>query len=199
MFRRFPRPKRQWAAAGLFALAVFVGCSAKKNYKTLSFFFDGVPDPNAPQGFSSRRGSNLKPVFIHKPYAEEKCDSCHLNTDDIFARAKVRENVCMECHAAVMTKFAVMHGPVGAGACLQCHSPHSSSVEHLLKVPAPGLCTRCHEPADLSTKVAQHTQPKIDCLSCHSGHGGNDRRFLKFAGGPTTAPSSASPAKGGAT
>ena len=129
MFRRFPEPKRQWAAAGLIVLAVFVGCSTKKNYKTLSFFFDGVPDPNAPQGFSSRRGSNLKPVFIHKPFAEEKCDSCHLNTEDIFARAKVRDNVCTDCHAKVLTEFAVIHGPVGAGACLLIRGSIKSSFD----------------------------------------------------------------------
>jgi hypothetical protein len=63
-----------------------VGCSVRKNYKTLSFFFDGVPDPNAPVKASSASanaaaGPNDQTapmkLYRHKPYAEGKCDQCH--------------------------------------------------------------------------------------------------------------------------
>jgi predicted CXXCH cytochrome family protein len=37
----------------------------------------------------------------------------------------------------------------------------------------------CHEQDFLSAGVPQHKQPKTDCLTCHSGHGGPDRKFLK--------------------
>src|SRR4051794_38380706 len=30
-------------------VGVWVGCTAESKYKTLSYFFDGVPDPNAPK------------------------------------------------------------------------------------------------------------------------------------------------------
>jgi predicted CXXCH cytochrome family protein len=171
--------KRRGIAAATLIVVVFLGCSAEKRYKVLSTVFDGVPDPNAPLDAGTRRGTRERPVFIHKPFADQKCDACHLNTDDIFARAKVRKDVCLECHAKVQQAYAVMHGPVSAGACTQCHAPHQSGNEHLIKLPAPGLCMKCHEQDFLSISVPEHTKPKSNCLSCHSGHGGTDRNFLK--------------------
>jgi hypothetical protein len=58
----------------VFAVIALAGCSPQRKYKVLSFFFDGVPDPNAPkltQTFVSLDSSDKRPVaklaVIHKP------------------------------------------------------------------------------------------------------------------------------------
>jgi predicted CXXCH cytochrome family protein len=186
------------AATALF-VALILGCSTPQSrYKVLSLFFDGVPDPDAQAkaALRGRKNNAGQTVYLHKPYAERppKCDACHQNTSDIFARAKVSPEVCGKCHAAVQHEHRITHGPVASQLCLYCHSPHHSIYPHLLKLPMPKLCMQCHEPGTLSTKEPQHSDPKADCISCHSGHGGDDRRFLKPmpATAPTTMPASGS-------
>src|SRR6185436_13604056 len=67
-------------------VAILSGCKVTdQNYEALSFFFDGVPDPNAPPvpentgelGSITGGGGGKTVAFIHKPYAENKCDACH--------------------------------------------------------------------------------------------------------------------------
>src|SRR3954463_6769787 len=74
------------AASLLCLLALFAGCSTEKRYKVLSFFFDGVPNPNAPAAgtgdeFAAERADGaVRPVaYVHKPYAQNKCNECHGN------------------------------------------------------------------------------------------------------------------------
>jgi predicted CXXCH cytochrome family protein len=176
-----------------------IGCTTRKRYQVLSFFFDGVPDPDAPRGAASAARRNTRtnhPVFVHKPFSEEKCSACHLNSQDIFTRAKIRPDACLDCHPNVPREHASVHGPVVNNLCLWCHSPHSSPQEHLLKAPAPKLCTQCHDPATLGPTPPEHLDRKADCLSCHSGHGGQTGSFLKALAAappppalPATAPS----------
>jgi predicted CXXCH cytochrome family protein len=195
MIARFLQVVSKWRVVALLLLAgccVFAGCTAQKKYQVMSFFFDGVPDPNAPKvdpkAFSSQRGTAASPVFVHKPYAEQNCGGCHQNTDNILARAKVPEDVCQKCHAAVATAYPVMHGPVAAGACSKCHSPHQSRNKHLLRDNARKVCMQCHTPDLLGPMPPEHMDPKADCLTCHSGHGGNAHSLLKVAITPTTQP-----------
>jgi predicted CXXCH cytochrome family protein len=166
-------------ALGLFAL-LFLGCSTpQKRYQVLSFFFDGVPDPSAPSRASaSKVSSSGKRTVVHKPYADNQCNSCHLNTSDIFARAQVREDLCISCHGGTPVQYAVMHGPVVNNACQMCHVPHSSALPHLLRQPSPAVCTQCHEPAGLALMHKRPLDPTASCIDCHSGHGGSDHRML---------------------
>lgn len=187
-----------WAALGLFVCLTVLGCSTpQQRYKVLSFFFDGVPDPDAPKAVRRSSAPGARPVFIHKPYEEKKCDACHLNTDDIFARAKVKADMCYTCHPKVLDQYEKIHGPVAAGQCMMCHAAHASGEPHLVRVPAPRLCTQCHEPGTFSPNPVEHQDPKANCLACHSGHGGPDLRFLKVASIPATQPVAAAPAEGG--
>jgi predicted CXXCH cytochrome family protein len=176
-----------WRSRGLLAgLAIsiglsFLGCSTpQQRYRVLSTFFDGVPDPDAPKKTSGSRrvGDRGRVTIVHKPYQENKCDACHLNTADIFARAQVRPDVCMDCHAIVPKEHRVMHGPVVNNACGMCHSPHSSGNAHLLRQPAPAVCTQCHEPAEVTALHKQPFDVKRSCIECHSGHGGTDHKLL---------------------
>jgi predicted CXXCH cytochrome family protein len=168
------------------------GCTAQRKYRVLNFFFDGVPDPNAPvvdpRQYQLQRGTAASPVFVHKPYAENNCGGCHLNTDNLLARAKVPADVCQKCHAAVATAFPVMHGPVAVGACQKCHSPHQSRNKHLLREASPKVCVQCHTPALLGSMPPEHMDPKADCLTCHNAHGGNHRGLLKEIAFSTTRP-----------
>ena len=175
---------------GSFLSIALIGCAdPQKRYEVLSFFFDGVPDPNAPQKQSTKVSPTGRRTFVHKPFADNLCNSCHLNTTDIFARAQVKGDVCLNCHANVPTQHAVMHGPVVNNACQMCHSPHSSAVPHLLKQPAPAVCTQCHEPETMTLMHKPPFDPKQSCIDCHSGHGGSDHKLLlAAAAAPATRP-----------
>jgi predicted CXXCH cytochrome family protein len=169
-----------FAAVLCIALGSFLGCSPQKRYKVLSFFFDGVPIPQGTQGAAGQPA-----MYIHKPYADGKCGSCH-DTDQMELSISqptniknISSSVCLKCHGKVPTQFPVMHGPVAAGACLMCHAPHSSSTAHLLQAPAPRICVQCHTPGGTLTQRPEHKDAKADCLSCHFGHGGTKHGMLR--------------------
>jgi predicted CXXCH cytochrome family protein len=181
--------------------AIVFGCSTpQQRYRALSVFFDGVPDPDAAAKLAAqpRKNATGQTVYLHKPYEDKNCNACHPNTSDIFARAKVSADVCMKCHSSVQAEHKIIHGPVAAQECFYCHSPHHSIQPHLLKTAQPKLCTQCHAVATLSVTPPEHLDAKVDCISCHSGHGGADRRFLRIAqatpASVATQPSRAPPA-----
>jgi predicted CXXCH cytochrome family protein len=200
------RRSSRWIAiryAGLVAClcllaAAWTGCTAQRRYKTLSFFFDGVPDPNAPAaGSGIRVSASGAPVrnFVHKPYGDGKCESCHAGGSDSVFRAEgvaaIGSNICLKCHQNIVNQYPVMHGPVSAVECLKCHTPHESNTEHLLASASPRVCVQCHVPELLTPNPPEHFDKKTDCLICHSAHGGEKhglfRPGVKYA--PTTRPS----------
>lgn len=161
---------------------VWMGCSIEKHYSTLSFFFDGVPNPEAKARAAAAAGvtpdlRNSPTYSLHKPYAEEQCNECHADQLKITNRDS---EMCLKCHQDEPSKFPKMHGPVAAGACLWCHSPHESAQAHLMRKPARDVCMQCHDRTMLSLdRVPAHGDEKISCIDCHSGHGGNASMFLK--------------------
>ncbi|MCL4222262.1 MAG: hypothetical protein KJZ65_12930 [Phycisphaerales bacterium] len=168
--------------AGLAGL-VWSGCSIEKNYELLSFFFDGVPNPNA-LPIMAAAGN---PAFIrqsptysgHRPYLDDRCVDCHGSG---FTTGGVTAAVCMKCHGEVPQEYPRMHGPVPAGACLWCHVPHESAWAHLLKAPSRDVCGQCHDSTLLSSsKVPEHQDEARQCLDCHYGHGGTSAYFLRSA------------------
>ena len=178
-------------SAALFVALIVIGCAAtpQERYRVLSVFFDGVPNPDAPVRVSTASGRTVRRSFVHKPYADELCNSCHLNTADIFARAQVPEDVCLGCHANIPTQHPVMHGPVVNNACRMCHAAHLSAVPHLLKQPPPAVCTQCHIPAEVTPLHPAPFDVKQSCIDCHSGHGGTDHKMLRaFASPAATQP-----------
>lgn len=169
------------------ALAIsWSGCSPGARYQTLSFFFDGVPDPSAPVIDTSSVGAlRQSPTYsVHKPFAEERCSDCHRQR---FKLGPQDSGLCLDCHAEVPAEHPVMHGPVAAVACLWCHSAHESAYPALLKGSPRQVCSSCHEPGLLSVaRVPAHADPSRSCLDCHQGHGGEGRHFLR-PGAATTA------------
>jgi predicted CXXCH cytochrome family protein len=181
-------------------LALATGCSSEKRYKVLSFFFDGVPNPNAPAGANGAEGDEFAGgqqaggapkllAIIHKPYAENKCNDCHDNASGRFDDfQKLDSSICLKCHDSLRTQYPVMHGPVAVGECNLCHVPHESTTPHLLRDDAPAVCTQCHQPELLSPTPREHLMPTKSCLDCHSGHGGTEHGLLKKAPDSTTRP-----------
>ena len=177
-----------WAiAAAIVAGAVWAGCSVEKHYELLSFFFDGVPNPNAlpvtPTAGGSAMTMRQSPTYtIHKPFKDEKCDACHKS---MFDRTGIGSDVCLACHSDVQDEYRVMHGPVAVGACLWCHVPHESGFAHLLKETDRRVCTQCHGAEMLDTeRVPAHADEARGCLECHGGHGSDARYMLKPVGEP---------------
>ena len=178
------------ALLALLVVAVaFNGCSRGQRYRTLSFFFDGVPDPYAPpkipgqEDDASQQGvGGAAKVFVvlHKPYRDNRCNECHTNTGGNFEDfQKLESTICLKCHQKVQTEYPVMHGPVVVTECNICHVPHESSIPHLLRDTAPTVCVQCHQPELLSPNPKEHLMPNKSCLDCHSGHGGQKHGLLK--------------------
>lgn len=168
--------------AGL-VIAAWMGCSIEKNYATLSFFFDGVPNPEAKARASAASGvtANMRSsatYTLHKPFAGDQCIECHESQLKITSRDS---GICLKCHKDEPTRYPRMHGPVAAGACLWCHAPHESAEAHLLRKPAREVCAQCHDRTLLSSEfVPEHAgDSDRSCLDCHSGHGGPASMFLK--------------------
>lgn len=168
------------ALTGVGALAAaWSGCTVTKdNYKTLSFFFDGVPKPRDSTGPGAGGiAEAVAAVIVHRPYAEEKCDACHRTR---FRPSRNDASACRECHSGVETAHERMHGPVVSGACLWCHAPHESKHAALLRDRDRKVCGQCHTPGLLeSTRVPAHADEARACLECHSGHGGREPYLLK--------------------
>lgn len=173
-----------------------LGCgSPQQRYKTLSVFFDGVPNPDAP-----KKGQKLEPgqvftggtriVSQHKPYLDNRCAECHQTTTGDIQEFDLAYNACVKCHKKVDSEHPLMHGPVARDQCKWCHAPHQSTEPYLLKDTPIKVCTQCHDKQLLGNNPPEHTDGTTSCLSCHFGHGGTARYFIKSAAAtnPATQP-----------
>lgn len=173
---------------------VWYGCSIERDYKTLSFFFDGVPDPNAPGGLArdnaAAGGSDtvaLAEMSAHSAFVERRCGDCHGKSASFGFRvtgfSKLDSKVCLKCHTDIMQQYRYLHGPVAASACLFCHDPHESRYRSLLLNDAPNLCLKCHgttfRQMQRENPIPQHEDMTRSCLDCHLGHGGDTTSFLR--------------------
>jgi predicted CXXCH cytochrome family protein len=178
-------------------LAVLVGgCgSPRERYRVLNFFFDGVPNPDAPKVKTDTQTSTAARVITatvvsrHKPFIDAgsdsaKCDEyCHGRSGVILDFQQAYQ-ACVKCHTKVSTSLPKMHGPVAREACKFCHAPHESTQPYLLKDDPVKVCTQCHDQQLLGSKPPEHLDGTTSCLNCHFGHGGHDSYFLKPAAAP---------------
>ncbi|MBP1635151.1 MAG: cytochrome family protein [Acidobacteria bacterium] len=122
---------------------------------------------------------------LHWPVADKTgCVSCHnphASRHDKLLKA-AGAGLCGRCHADTLKRIAavpVKHAPVNDGSCIACHQPHSAGGAYLVDQPSMNeLCTTCH---DYSTHSAhplgekaidpRNKNLRVDCLSCHKGHG----------------------------
>ena len=75
-----------WFAFACFVSAALLGCGTpEKRYEVLSFFFDGVPNPNAELAAQTservRRSGGTVALVRHKPFVDENCVACHKSAE----------------------------------------------------------------------------------------------------------------------
>ncbi len=169
------------------AVAFIFSCSPKSDYKTLSFFFDGVPDPDKQDSIAQADSIRLaerqeltftkvvKTEFVlHPPYQEKECENCH----DKGQMGKLLEplpGLCYQCHESFGDQYKVVHGPVDAGFCIKCHSPHMSKNDFMLLRTGQDLCLDCHMAKDVFKNEVHADIEDANCTECHNPHGGDDR------------------------
>jgi predicted CXXCH cytochrome family protein len=185
---------RRVAGASIIAAVAFVvvatilslGCATPESkYKTLSFFFDGVPEPpkalteaEIAAGKTDRAARAKAKPSEHRPWAEDKCDRCH-DENRAFQLTRKKEELCLTCHQPSKFVGAIVHGPVSGGHCYGCHDAHESPFPHLLLAEGSAQCDKCHTLQNFSARE-QHRQEKgADCLSCHLPHASERRYLLK--------------------
>jgi predicted CXXCH cytochrome family protein len=167
-----------------------VGCAPEKQYKVLSFFFDGVPvhdttivvqnNTAASEDGDMVVNHNIsKPeYFTHKPYEEEKCNSCH-ESDFSNRLIKKTPELCYNCHDDFSSQFKSLHGPVNGGYCTECHNQHMSKYEKLLDRTGQDLCLSCHQKEQILKSNKHEKIGSRNCTECHNPHGGDNSGMLK--------------------
>jgi predicted CXXCH cytochrome family protein len=178
----------------VFPFIFFEACSSSKHYKTLSVFFEGVPNPSVQQvtakkdtfhtasGVSAdgrkHPGKTEAQIIVHPPYKQKKCEACHKQGD--MDKTLIRQaTACYKCHEDFSIRYNRLHGPVGGGYCSACHNPHFSDNARLLKRPGQKLCLYCHNATELVRVEIHRMVGDANCTSCHNPHGGSDGTFLK--------------------
>ena len=185
------------------AVLLYAGCSEVGRYRTLSFFFDGVPPP---EGMESEEGQQVtgpwgikldpddplarKPraeeevstgpviVSVHAPYRDGRCFECH-RPESGYESPVGDTGACQKCHASHVPMEASdwVHGPVAARDCFFCHEAHQSEYEALLTGAEPELCLRCHD-KDEVFRATYHVDREQRCTTCHDAHRAGNRLLL---------------------
>ncbi|MEI6575400.1 MAG: cytochrome c3 family protein [Bacteroidota bacterium] len=177
----------------IFVFGILFSCSPKSNFRTLSFFFDGVSDTVRATDVIKIDSSRIKdslnrmndmsytnvPGYIyHPPYKKEECNACHDNSGN-RSNLKPQPGMCYSCHQDFKEKFAFLHGPVSSGYCTNCHAPHMSTEPKLLKRKGQQICTTCHQGGQLMKTSAHLEIGNRECTVCHNPHGGANHFILR--------------------
>jgi predicted CXXCH cytochrome family protein len=165
------------------AMVAVSGCSPETQYKTLSFFFDGVPPPGWKKPETGRRtkekkqnASDAPQVRKHGPYAAKLCEACHRQGGgDLIMPV---EKLCLNCHDLNLKKRKV-HGPVATGGCRTCHHPHGSGKPFLLISEPSEFCFFCHDKTEVSSREVHKAAGDTSCTECHDPHGSDNDYMLK--------------------
>jgi len=189
-----PRP----ISIGLMLLVFFgvlvVSCDEVEHYKTLTFFFDGVP-PLRQEGLQeelansnfqeSTQISSKQLWYVHEP--QKDCTLCHGKRKQqrgfslqVRLTAPVPK-LCYGCHTDYTVSASFVHGPVAIGQCLFCHNQHKSKIKHLLKEPEPKLCYLCHDINTVELIPAHFKNQQFACTGCHNAHASPVKALLKGA------------------
>ena len=179
----------QWAAITLSSVLALTGCNSQARHRVLCVFFTGVDQPTAPPpvrpaapGTNAVLGTaaqtNQPAVYLHQPYAEQKCAACHLGEQSQELRAGGGD-LCLECHPKLVGQAKYVHAPVKDGQCQHCHAAHQSTEPYLLTRKGQGVCVDCHTLAKIE-KVKGHAGIGKDlCFTCHDPHGSEWKKLLK--------------------
>lgn len=180
---------------GVGLLITFSACSATTRFRVLSFFLDGVPDPNArpvavvPLGGNGvpKTSSTEQPrinsriisrYYAHTPYRDNRCGGCHSIETGQLVRT-IEDGLCVTCHSQLVRGERFVHGPVAVNDCTVCHHHHTAPYPNLLLAPETETCLACHAADDLADGDYHATIGERTCTACHDPHGGRDRFFLR--------------------
>ncbi len=178
----------------LIILFLIFSCSPKTRYQVLSFFFDGVPNPEQPSKKQSNRlaadslnNKSRKLTLrqhqtpeqtMHPPFADRDCGACHDMRGGNSLIAPMPD-LCYECHDDFRQEMPKLHGLVEAGACTTCHHPHVSKNKMLLTRSGQEMCLHCHDTRDVQKNEVHEEVEAMACTECHDAHGGEEPPFLK--------------------
>lgn len=179
-----------WLGILLLGSIILLGqCSPYAGKSLLTFFFDGVPDSDSTEvkdlvledasmdsanQFSESAMSEDPLVFVHYPYGERECASCH-DSNSLGTMVEPQPGLCYICHEDLSTRYTTLHGPVAGGYCTSCHDPHRSESEKLLRFTGDQLCFHCHEAESVSKNEIHQDLEGMGCTDCHNPHGGEDK------------------------
>lgn len=171
--------------------ALVTSCDPAARYEAMTFFFDGVDQPELDRPVDVLVDTNSLALaqesqgpiwYVHEP--RKDCTNCHdtarqsRSSGQAYLVAPVPQ-LCYDCHDDRTVSARYVHGPVAVGQCLQCHDHHKSRVEHLLKGPVPELCYLCHD-ADAIQAIPAHFVTELSaCTDCHDPHVSGERPLLK--------------------
>lgn len=163
-------------------------CSPQSNYKVLSVFFDGVPNPYISDSIQQAQSiadttvdQSVRPAesayTYHPPYREKDCNLCH--DEKLMGRLTLSmPGLCYQCHENFKDRYRVLHGPVEAGYCTDCHNPHQAKDKNLLVRQGRSLCLYCHDENDVMANDVHEDTEDMNCTECHNPHGGDDRTII---------------------
>lgn len=180
---------RGWSTAGAlcFSLAL-TGCGSQTRHRLLHVFFTGVDQPAASSSAAAAQSTNAPlqaaiqvagpTLFVHQPYAEQKCSACHLGAQSQELRPGGGE-ICLECHTKLKTPAKYVHAPFGDGSCGTCHTPHQSEEPHLLSAKGQGVCTSCHELNQIRNLKGHAAMGGEVCWKCHDPHSSDQKNLVR--------------------
>ena len=177
------------ALLAMIGLSIIFGCKTpEQRYRTLSFFFDGVPLPESMRPADLAEADDLtldaygrirlRPPVIEWVVHEPECDECPSSKKTKYPYAEAPE-LCWDCHDPEDFEGRVQHGPFAAGACLQCHSPHKSRYEALLVSTPSELCANCHDTTTFAGIERHLAEEGEDCIGCHNPHAAPEPYMLQ--------------------
>ena len=170
----------------LLAFLVYSGCSETTRYRTLSFFFDGVPppegmEPRTPEKVAGPWGvpvdpndPNLPAKFSASRSQEEKKPEAvyYHDLEQSYALITPIPGLCLKCHSDVFPRDSSdwVHGPAATGDCKLCHRGHDAPHRNLLPKPEPDLCWTCHEASRILSRPYHVDTGQQKCSTCHDPH-----------------------------
>jgi predicted CXXCH cytochrome family protein len=157
--------------------------SSDRLYKILSFFIDGLPQPQKEKNASTESNAEstgskgaVATYRDHGPYAANLCDACHIQSGSNELIMPI-EQLCQSCHVLNLKKKYV-HGPVVAGGCRVCHDPHGSPYPYLLVSESKDFCYHCHSQLDIEKREV-HKKATEACTFCHDAHASDNKYLLR--------------------
>jgi len=176
---------RMIIVTGIVGAIAAAGCSPETRYRTLSLFFDGVPDPamqkpgaaGGGKGGTAATDPSGKPGYVsHGPYAAKLCEACHRGDDNSLLLPV--EDLCLNCHVLNIKKKHI-HGPVASGGCRACHHPHGSGKPFLLSSEPTTFCLTCHARAAVANQEVHRSAQGTQCTECHDPHGSDNDHLMR--------------------